>query len=121
MTADLAAWEKFEITDPQKEKHFLLIYEVVDDYVVRRMPYRQQHLALAEQAAERGELVLGGALADPVDRAILLFRSTGREIAESFARNDPYVQNGLVDKWSVREWTTVAGCGLQSADENDLR
>ena len=85
------------------------------------MPYRQQHLALAEQAAERGELVLGGALADPVDRAILLFRSTGREIAESFARNDPYVQNGLVDEWFVREWTTVAGCGLQSADENDLR
>ncbi len=94
------------------DKHFLLIYEVVDDYVARRTPFRQQHLALAEQAAERGELVLGGALADPVDKAILLFRGKSREAAEAFALNDPYVHNGLVLKWSVREWTTVAGCGL---------
>ena len=94
------------------DKHFLLIYEVVDDYVARRAPFRQEHLALAEQAAERGELVLGGALADPVDKAILLFRGKSREVAESFARNDPYVHHGLVLKWSVREWTTVAGCGL---------
>ena len=94
------------------DKHFLLIYEVVDDYVARRTPFRQEHLALAEQAAERGELVLGGALADPVDKAILLFCGSSHEVAESFARNDPYVHNGLVLKWTVREWTTVAGCGL---------
>jgi len=94
------------------QKHYLLIYEVVEDYVARRTPFRPVHLALAEHAAERGELVLGGALADPVDKAILLFRGTGPEVAESFANNDPYVQNGLVLKWSVREWTTVAGCGL---------
>lgn len=56
MTADLAAWEKFEITDFQSKKYFLLKYEVVDDYVVRRMPFRQQHLALAEQATERDGL-----------------------------------------------------------------
>jgi len=96
-------------------KHFLLIYEVVDDYVARRVPFRPQHLALAEQAAERGELVLGGALADPVDRALLLFWGPSRDVAESFASNDPYVQNGLVVKWSVREWTTVAGYGLHVA------
>lgn len=94
------------------DKHYLLLYEVVDDYAAKRMPYRQQHLALAEQASERGELVLGGALADPVDKAILLFRSPNGEVAEAFAINDPYVQNGLVLSWSVREWTTVAGCGL---------
>ena len=93
-------------------KHFLLIYEVVDDYVAQRLPFRPQHLALAEQAAARGELVLGGALADPVDLAVLLFRGPSRDAAETFALNDPYVKNGLVLKWSVREWTTVAGCGL---------
>ena len=111
----MAVWEKFEIIEPKADKHFLLIYEVVDDYVKRRIPFRQQHLALAERAAERGELVLGGALADPVDRAILLFRGSNREVAESFAMDDPYVQNGLVQKWSVREWTTVAGCGLKKS------
>ena len=96
-------------------KHFFLIYEVVDDYVARRVPFRPQHLALAEQSAARGELILGGALTDPVDRAVLLFLGPSREVAESFALNDPYVQNGLVVKWSVREWTTVAGCGLHLA------
>lgn len=95
------------------QKHYLLIYEVVEDYVEKRTPFRPVHLALAEQAASRGELVLGGALADPADKAILLFRSDGPEVAESFANNDPYVQNGLVTKWSVREWTTVAGCALK--------
>ena len=93
-------------------KHFLLIYEVVDDYVARRAPLRPQHLELAHQAAERGELVLGGALADPVDKAVLLFRCSNREVAESFAINDPYVQKGLVRNWTVREWTTVAGCAI---------
>jgi uncharacterized protein len=95
-------------------RHYLLIYEVVDDYVAKRMPFRPLHLSLAEQAAERGELVLGGALMDPVDKAVLLFRATGPEVAESFANNDPYVQNGLVTNWSVREWTTVAGCGYKA-------
>ncbi len=100
--------------DDQTEanKHFLLFYAVVDDYVTRRVPFRPEHLALAEQAAERGELLLGGALADPVDGAVLLFRGPTREVAESFAISDPYVQNGLVLKWTVREWTTLAGCAL---------
>ncbi len=91
-------------------KHFLLFYEVVDDYVSRRLPFRSEHLALAKQAANRGELLLGGAFADPVDGAVLLFLGPSREVAESFAIGDPYVQNGLVLKWTVREWTTLAGC-----------
>ena len=102
-------------------KHFLLIYEVVDDYVTLRIPFRPQHLALAEQAANRGELVLGGALADPVDKAILLFRSPDRTVAEAFAIGDPYVQNGLVLKWIVREWTTLAGCALPVPPRTDAK
>ncbi len=69
------------------------------------------HLKLAWEAADRGDLLLGGALQSPVDRAMLLFRGEGPEVAESFARVDPYVTNGLVQRWSVREWTTVVGEG----------
>jgi uncharacterized protein YciI len=58
---------------------------------------------------ERGELVLGGALADPVDGAVLLFRGEDRSVAEEFAKADPYVLNGLVEHWGIREWTTVVG------------
>ncbi|OZI32906.1 hypothetical protein CEG14_18680 [Bordetella genomosp. 1] len=89
--------------------HFLLIYQVRPDYVTRRAEYRAEHLALAQQAVQRGELVLGGALADPVDGAVLLFQGEGPEAAEAFARADPYVRHGLVTQWQVRRWTTVVG------------
>ena len=89
--------------------HYLLIYDLVGDYVERRAPLRAMHIALARAAEQRGELVLGGALANPPDRAVLLFRGESPDAAERFASADPYVLNGLVTGWRVREWTTVVG------------
>jgi uncharacterized protein len=89
--------------------HYLLFYEVGEDYVSRRAEFRQAHLEKAWKASERGELVLGGALANPVDGAVLLFKGDSPEVAEKFARADPYVTSGAVKRWYVREWTTVAG------------
>jgi uncharacterized protein len=89
--------------------HYLLFYEVAEGYVSRRASFRNQHLEKAWKASERGELLLGGALANPVDGAVLLFRGDSPEVAENFAKNDPYVTSGLVKRWYVREWTTVAG------------
>jgi len=96
--------------------HYLLMYDVVDDYVDRRAPFRQEHITLARAAVARGELVLGGALAQPADGVVLLFRSTSPVAAEQFAKSDPYVREGIVTKWRVREWTTVVG----EAAENPL-
>ena len=89
--------------------HYLLFYEVGDDYVEKRAPYRDAHLGLAWKASERGELVLAGALANPVSGALLLFKGDSPEVAERFAAVDPYVTSGVVKRWYVREWTTVAG------------
>jgi uncharacterized protein YciI len=89
--------------------HYLLFYEVVADYVERRAPLREAHLALARAAVARGELLLGGALADPIDEAVLLFRAPGPEVAEAFARADPYVTSGIVTSFRVRPRTTVGG------------
>ena len=89
--------------------HWLLLYDVVDDYVERRAPIREEPLALVRRAVERGELVLAGALADPVDGAVLVFRAEDGSVAEAFAAADPYVRNGLVTAWRVRAWTVVAG------------
>ena len=55
------------------------------------------------------KLLLGGALTQPADAAVLLFQGDSPEVAERFARTDPYVINGLVKRWYVREWKTVAG------------
>jgi uncharacterized protein YciI len=89
--------------------HYLLLYEVVPDYAVRRAPLRAAHLARGRAAVARGDLVLGGAFADPIDGAVLLFQGSSPAVAEEFARTDPYVLNGLVTSWRVREWTTVVG------------
>jgi len=89
--------------------HYLLFYETAPDYLERRVKFRAGHLALAWQSFERGELVLGGALSEPVDGAILFFQGASPSVAENFAKNDPYVLNGLITKWYVREWITIVG------------
>jgi len=87
--------------------HYLLFYEVGEDYVSQRAEFRGAHLDLAWKASALGELVLAGAMKNPVDGAVLLFRGESPEVAEKFARVDPYVTNGIVHRWYVREWTTV--------------
>ncbi len=88
-------------------KYFALMYHVVDDYVERRAQFRDEHLALARASHGRGELLLGGAFADPVDRALLIFRATDMGVVEEFVHSDPYVCNGLVTRWEIRPWTVV--------------
>jgi uncharacterized protein YciI len=94
--------------------HCILFYDIVDDYVERRAPFRSEHLALAKQAYESGDLVMGGALADPVDGVAIVFRGPATDAAEAFAKADPYVKNGLVKSWRVRKWTTVIGEGASA-------
>jgi uncharacterized protein YciI len=89
--------------------HYLLIYDTAPDYLQRRSEFRSAHLKLAWAAQQRGELILAGALADPVDGAVLLFKGDSPAVAEAFAKTDPYVINGLIKSWQVRAWTTVVG------------
>ena len=93
--------------------HYLLFYEAGDDYEERRKPFREAHIKHAREAVARGELVLGGALTNPIDGALLLFRGTSAAAAEAFAKSDPYVMNGVIRHWHVREWTTVVGPDAQ--------
>jgi uncharacterized protein len=88
--------------------HLVLEYTLVDDYLERRAALRDEHLALARAAHERGELLLAGALADPYDRALLVWTAP-REVVERFAEQDPYVVNRLVTRWEIRTWNVVIG------------
>jgi uncharacterized protein YciI len=89
--------------------HYLMTYQLAADYMARRGEFRDEHLKLAWEAHERGEIVVAGALADPVDTALLLFQGDSPEAAERFARADPYVTHGLVTGYSIRQWNTVVG------------
>lgn len=90
-------------------RYWLLLYDVVADYVERRAPLRSEHLALATAAYERGELLLAGALDEPADRALLIFDCDTPQTPQLFAATDPYVTNGLVRAFHVRRWNTVVG------------
>ena len=89
--------------------YFILFYDTVDDYLTKRAPYRDEHLSLGRAALERGELVMGGALAEPADGAVLVFKGDSAEVAERFVEADPYVRHGLIRHWRVRPWTVVLG------------
>jgi uncharacterized protein YciI len=89
--------------------YYILSYKTVENYVEKRAPHREEHLAYARAAHERGELVMAGALAEPADSAVLVFKGDAPRAAEEFARNDPYVKNGLIAEWNVRPWTVVIG------------
>ena len=89
--------------------HYVLFYRFVKDSKTVKLPFRDDHLKFAWEAVERGELILGGALSDPEDEAMLLFKGNSPEVAENFANKDPYVIHGVVTQWQVRLWTTVVG------------
>ena len=91
--------------------HYLLLYTYVPDVLEKRPQFRGAHLKHARAALARGELVIAGAFADPVDGAALFFSAASKDVVEQFAKEDPYVTSGLVTKWVVREWTTVVGEG----------
>jgi uncharacterized protein YciI len=87
----------------------LLFYDYVDDIVERRAPFRQEHLALARETHERGDLLMAGALVEPVDGAVFVFTTDDRSVVEGFVAKDPYVREGLVTSWRVRPWNVVLG------------
>ena len=89
--------------------YFAMIYHLADDYLARRPAFRAEHLGLASQAYARGDLVMGGAFSEPADKALLIFRADNKSVAEAFAKNDPYVLNGLVKRWEVHPWNVVIG------------
>lgn len=89
--------------------HYLLAYELSDDYLARRDAFRAEHLKLAWDAVGRGELLLAGAAGEPIDSALLLFTTDSPAVPEAFAKADPYVTQGIVKRWTVRKWHTVVG------------
>jgi uncharacterized protein YciI len=92
--------------------YYILFYDVVEDYVRKRAPFREEHLRLTDEAAKKGQLLLGGALDNPVDGAVLVFKADDSSVVEEFVKNDPYVKNGLITNWKIRDWTVVTGSAM---------
>jgi uncharacterized protein YciI len=89
--------------------YYALIYYLANDYMERRPQFREEHLKLATESNQRGEMILAGAFSDPPDKALLIFHVTDKSVIEDFVNKDPYVNNGLIAKWEIRAWTVVIG------------
>jgi uncharacterized protein YciI len=90
-------------------KYYALFYDVVENFAERRMPYREPHLALIKAAQQRGDIVMAGALGEPPEQAMIIFRVADVVTVENFARVDPYVLNNVAAKWTVKPWNVVVG------------
>lgn len=102
--------------------YFALFYqELADGYAEKRAAHREEHLRLARESYDRGELIFGGALADPVDGALLVFQAVSASVVEGFVKRDPYVRSGLIKRWSIRPWTVVVGNGPHPRDLGTAR
>jgi uncharacterized protein YciI len=89
--------------------YYILIYHLVEDYITRRAQFREEHLKLAKELNQKGELILAGAFSDPPDKALLIFKVADKSIIDDFIKKDPYVKNGLIKEWEIRKWTVVIG------------
>lgn len=89
--------------------YYILFYKTVENYIEKRKPYREEHLRLISEAYDKSTIVMAGALAEPADGAVLVFKGENDSAAKEFAKNDPYVKNGLISEWYVRPWNVVIG------------
>ncbi|HAJ82717.1 YciI-like protein [Zunongwangia profunda] len=89
--------------------YYILTYHLVDSYLEERGKYREEHLEMAKKAQEAGEIIMAGALDNPADKAVFIFKSEFEETAKHFAENDPYYKNGLIKQYLVRKWNVVIG------------
>ena len=89
---------------PTIKPHYILRYSYVEDILSKRAPHRAAHIGLAQEYKRDGRIILGGALAD-LSGAEVIFRN--REDIDTFIKQDPYFNNGLVTDHEVAEWSVV--------------
>ena len=66
------------------------------------------HLAHSNELHKQGTLLMAGAFLDnPEEPVSTMGIFPTREAAEEYAKGDPFVLNGLVTKWHIREWANI--------------
>jgi hypothetical protein len=81
---------------------YVLFYESVDDFRPKAIEHFPEHQKRFMEFHARGELLMIGPMMDGSGDAMGIF--TTQRAAEEFASSDPFVLNGVVREWRVREW-----------------
>uniref|UniRef100_A0A7S0VPA4 YCII-related domain-containing protein n=1 Tax=Polytomella parva TaxID=51329 RepID=A0A7S0VPA4_9CHLO len=96
-------------TSQTPNKYHILQYKYVPDILEKRGPYREEHLGFANAMLEAGKLVMAGAVGDPVDGAVFIFRNSSIEEIKAFVKADPYVVNDLVPSHTIGPYNVAVG------------
>jgi uncharacterized protein len=87
---------------------FETLYDSFEDAVAKAPDVIAAHLARSKELHAQGTLLMAGAFLNNSKEPLgTMGVCTTREAAEEFARGDPFVLNGMVSKWYVREWANV--------------
>lgn len=82
---------------------FVVFYESADEVRSKAPAHFAAHRARWKEFAERGELLMIGTFANPQEQGSMGIFTT-REAAEAFVNSDPFVLNGVVRSYEIREW-----------------
>jgi uncharacterized protein len=82
---------------------YVLLYESADDVLAKVPAHMPAHVARGQEFHARGSLIAYGPFGDPQNEGSMAV-FTSRAAAEEFARGDPFVVNGVVRAWQIREW-----------------
>jgi uncharacterized protein YciI len=84
---------------------YVVLYESADNVLEKAPAHFPAHSERVDEFHARGTLLLTGTFADPQEGAMAIF--TTREAAEEFIDGDPFVLNGVVRRFEIREWNEV--------------
>ncbi len=84
---------------------FLMFYELAPDGLSKVQANLPGHQGRLKEFHARGSLLMAGPYGSPPLGAVGVF--TSHEAADEFIAGDPFVLNGVVDKYSVHEWSEV--------------
>jgi uncharacterized protein len=85
---------------------YVVLYEAAPDVLQRAPEHMPAHSARIQEFHSRGDILMVGTFGDPVAQGAMSVFPT-REAAEAFVEEDPFVVNGLVTRWELREWNEV--------------
>ncbi|GII54734.1 hypothetical protein Pth03_31230 [Planotetraspora thailandica] len=87
---------------------YVMFYDSADDVTAKAPAHFAAHRARLDDFHARGALLMVGTFGDPQNEGSMAVFTT-REAAEEFATHDPFVLNGVVRRWHVREWNEIFG------------
>ena len=82
---------------------YVVLYESAENVLEKAPVHFPAHSDRLQQFHRAGTLLMVGAFGDPQNEGSMAIFTT-REAAEEFISEDPFVLNGVVRGWEIREW-----------------